>query len=115
MCQYFQAKWDIKDGFWNIYFKEGEECNFFYFLHQKPGITIMLLVPTSLKWVELNFPLIFIQCLKACSVKNVTKTDIYWNSYCIHSFVILTLLRIFVPRLEILLCINLYFIVFIFK
>ena len=24
----FQSKWDIKDGFWRLYCKEGEEWNF---------------------------------------------------------------------------------------
>ena len=28
----FQAKWDIKDGFWRLYCKKGEEWNFCYFL-----------------------------------------------------------------------------------
>ena len=47
--------------------------------------------------------------------KNVIETDIYWLSYCIHSFFFLTLLRIFVPSLEILFIINHYFLVYIFK
>ena len=51
----------------------------------------------------------------AYSTKNVTKTDIYWGSYRILFFVFLTHLRIFAPRLEILFCINLYFILCIFK
>ena len=47
--------------------------------------------------------------------KNMTKMDIHWGSYRIHIFVFLTLLRIFVPRLEIIFCINCYFLVCIFK
>ena len=47
--------------------------------------------------------------------KNVTKTDIYWGLYRIRIFIFLTLLRTFVPRLEIFLRINNYFLVFIFK
>ena len=50
----FQEKWDIKDGFWRLDFKEGEEWNFCYVLPQKPGMPIMLVVPTSLQmgWIE---------------------------------------------------------------
>ena len=51
----------------------------------------------------------------ACSSKTMTKIDIYWGSYRIYIFVFLILLRIFVPRLDILVCINHYFIVCIFK
>ena len=53
--------------------------------------------------------------LWACSAVKLDKTDIYWVLYGIHNFVFLTLLRIFVPRLEILLFINHYFLVCIFK
>ena len=28
----FQGKWDIKDGFWRLYCKEGKEWNFCYVL-----------------------------------------------------------------------------------
>ena len=48
MCQYFSIKWYIKDGFWGLYYKEGEECNFYCVLPQKPGVPITLVVPTSL-------------------------------------------------------------------
>ena len=30
----FQAKWDIKDGFWRLDCKEGEECNFLMSSHR---------------------------------------------------------------------------------
>ena len=45
----FQEKWDIKDGFCRIDFKEVEEWN----LH-KPGMQIKLVVPKSLQmgWIE---------------------------------------------------------------
>ena len=51
----FQGKWDIKDGFWRIDCKEGEECNFCYVLPQKSVMPITLLVITSLQmgWIEL--------------------------------------------------------------
>ena len=42
----FQAKWDIKDGFWRIDYKEGEEWDFCYVLPHKPGMPIKLVVPT---------------------------------------------------------------------
>ena len=45
----FQAKWDIKDGFWRLDCKEGEEWNFCYVLPQNPGMPIKLVVPTSLQ------------------------------------------------------------------
>ena len=47
--------------------------------------------------------------------KNVTKTDIYWGSYHIHICVLLTHLRLFVPRLEILFFIKNCFLVCIFR
>ena len=49
----FQAKCDIKDGFWRLDFKEGEEWNLLYNLPQKPGMPIMMVVTTSLKmgWI----------------------------------------------------------------
>ena len=52
---------------------------------------------------------------QVCSMKNVTKTEIYWGAYRIRLFVFLTLLRIFVRRLKILFCINHYFLGCIFK
>ena len=50
----FQAKWDIKDGLWRLDCKEGEEWDFCYVLLHKPGIPIILVVPTSLQmgWIE---------------------------------------------------------------
>ena len=50
----FMAKWDIKDGFWRMDCREGEEWNFTYVLPQPEGYPTMLVVPTSLQmgWVE---------------------------------------------------------------
>ena len=50
----FMAKWDIKDGFWRMDGREGQEFNFAYVLPQPPGEPIILVVPTSLQmgWVE---------------------------------------------------------------
>ncbi len=50
----FMAKWDIKDGFWRMDCREGEEWNFAYVLPQPEGKPVMLVVPTSLQmgWVE---------------------------------------------------------------
>jgi hypothetical protein len=50
----FMAKFDIKDGFWRLDCKEGEEWNFVYVLPQPEGEPIRLVVPTSLQmgWVE---------------------------------------------------------------
>ena len=50
----FMAKWDIKDGFWRMDCREGEEWNFAYVLPQPLGEPIRIVVPTSLQmgWVE---------------------------------------------------------------
>ena len=50
----FMVKWDIKDGFWRMDCKAGEEYNFAYVLLQEKGKPIRLVVPTSLQmgWVE---------------------------------------------------------------
>ena len=50
----FMAKWDIKDGFWQMDCAAGEEWNFAYVLPQEEGEPITLVVPTSLQmgWVE---------------------------------------------------------------
>ncbi len=50
----FTAKWDIKDGFWRMDCKAGEEYNFVYVLPQEDGKPVTLVVPTSLQmgWVE---------------------------------------------------------------
>jgi hypothetical protein len=50
----FMAKWDIKDGFWQMDAEEGAEWNFSYVLPQHPGQPSYLLVPTLLQmgWVE---------------------------------------------------------------
>jgi hypothetical protein len=51
---FFMAKWDIKDGFWQMDCAKGEEWNFAYVLPQPEGEPIKLVVPTSLQmgWVE---------------------------------------------------------------
>ena len=54
-------------------------------------------------------------CTRRVPQKIVTKTDIYWGLYRIRLFVFLTLLQVFIPRLEIIFCINHYFLVYIFK
>ena len=50
----FMAKWDIKDGFWRLQCREGEEWNFAYVLPQEEGEPTKLVVPTSLQmgWIE---------------------------------------------------------------
>jgi hypothetical protein len=50
----FMAKWDIKDGFWQMDCANGEEWNFAYVLPQLEGEPIKLVIPTSLQmgWVE---------------------------------------------------------------
>ena len=50
----FMAKWDIKDGFWQMDCREGEEWYFAYVLPHLEGELVCLVVSTSLKmgWVE---------------------------------------------------------------
>ncbi len=50
----FMAKWDVKDGFWRMCCKEGEEWNFAYVLPQAESQPINIVIPTSLQmgWVE---------------------------------------------------------------
>ena len=50
----FMAKWDIKDGFWRLDCRDGEEWNFAYVLPQKEGEPVRLVVPISLQmgWIE---------------------------------------------------------------
>ncbi len=48
------AKWDIKDGFWRLDCREGEEWNFGYVLPSLEKATTTLVIPNSLQmgWVE---------------------------------------------------------------
>jgi hypothetical protein len=48
------AKWDIKDGFWRLDCREGEEWNFGYVLPSLDGKNTTLVIPNSLQmgWVE---------------------------------------------------------------
>ncbi len=50
----FMAKWDIKDGFWRLDCKVGEEFNFAYVLPQAAGMPTVIVVPTLLQmgWVK---------------------------------------------------------------
>ena len=48
------AKWDVKDGFWQMCCKEGKEHNFAYVLPQAPGKSIKIVIPTlQMVWVEI--------------------------------------------------------------
>jgi hypothetical protein len=50
----FMAKWDIKDGFWRLDCKEGEEWNFPYVLPEHGCKSTKLVIPCSLQmgWIE---------------------------------------------------------------
>jgi hypothetical protein len=52
--QIFMAKWDIKDGFWQLDTQAGDEWNFAYVLPQAPREPVKIAVPSSLQmgWVE---------------------------------------------------------------
>ena len=45
----FQAKWDIKDGFWRLDCREVVDYNFCYVLSHKTGMPITLVVPMLLQ------------------------------------------------------------------
>ena len=62
-----------------------------------------------------HFGILVLESIWHVPQKKVTKADINWDLYRIRIFVFLTLLQIFVPRLEILFCINHYFLLYIFK
>ncbi len=50
----FMAKWDLKDGFWQMDCQADEEYNFTYVLPQEEEMPITLVIPTLLQmgWVE---------------------------------------------------------------
>ncbi len=50
----FMAKWDIKDGFWRLDCRKGEEWTFAYVLPSSHGSDPTLVIPTSLQlgWIE---------------------------------------------------------------
>ncbi len=50
----FMTKFNIKDGFWRLDCKTGQEWNFCYVLPQPPNQPVKLVVPTSLRmgWIE---------------------------------------------------------------
>jgi hypothetical protein len=51
----FMANWDVKDGFWRMDCREGEQWKFAYVLSQPPGSPVILVIPSSLQmaWIEL--------------------------------------------------------------
>jgi hypothetical protein len=51
----FMAKWDVKDGVWQMDCCKDEQLNFVYVLLQPPGSPVILVIPLSLQmvWVEL--------------------------------------------------------------
>ena len=71
----FQAKWDIKDGFWRLYCKEGVEWNFCYVLPQNPGMPMKLVVPKSLQMGWIESPLYF--CTVSETGRGVIEQYIY--------------------------------------
>jgi hypothetical protein len=48
------AKWDIKEGFWQLNCATGEDWNFAYVLPTPEGTPVQLVIPTSLQmgWIE---------------------------------------------------------------
>jgi hypothetical protein len=60
----FMAKWDVKDGFWQMCSKAGEEWNFTYLLPQPEGEPMQLVFPTSLQMEWVEFPPYFCAALE---------------------------------------------------
>ncbi len=83
----FMAKWDIKDGFWRMDCKAGEEYNFAYVLPQEKGKPIRLVVPTSLQmgWVE--SPPYFCAATKTARDIALTYCDTNVGSLTPHKFI----------------------------
>ncbi len=77
----FMAKWDIKDGYWRMDCREGEEWNFSYVLPKPEGKPVMLVVPTSLQmgWVE--SPRIFAQHWKQHVTLQRSTPTCRWGHY----------------------------------
>ena len=50
----YMAKWDVKDGFWQMVAARGAEWNFCFVLPQEPGKPLKIVKPTSLQmgWLE---------------------------------------------------------------
>ena len=72
------AKWDIKDGFWQMDCREGKEWNFLYVLPQLKGTPIMLVVPTLLQMGCVKSPPYFCAATEtACDIA-AEYTDMRW-------------------------------------
>ena len=82
----FMAKWDIKDGFWRMDCKEGEEWNFAYVLPQREGNPIMIVVPTSLQMGWIESPPYFCAATETARDIATEYTDMPVGSLPIHKF-----------------------------
>jgi hypothetical protein len=72
----FMAKWDIKDSFWRMDCKAGEEWNFAYVLPQEPNEPIKLIVPTSLQMGWVKYPPYF--CAATETARDIPLD--YWDT-----------------------------------
>jgi hypothetical protein len=68
----FMAKWDIKDGFWHLDAKTGDEWNFAYVLPQPPGEPVKIVVPSLLQMGLVESPPYF--CATTETSRNIATT-----------------------------------------
>ena len=73
-----QAKWDIKDGFWQLDYEDGHKWNFCYVLPQEVGKPTYLVVPTSLQMGWIKSPTYFCMALESGRDVVVNYVDTPW-------------------------------------
>jgi hypothetical protein len=82
----FMAKYDIKDGFWRMNCRKGEEWNFCYVLPQPPGKPIQLVVPTSLQMGWIESPAFFCAAMETGQDVLMQYTDMPFDTLPLHKF-----------------------------
>ncbi len=80
------AKWDIKDGFWQMDCAVGEEWNFTYVLPQEEGKPITLVVPTSLQMGWVKSPPYFCTAMETARDISMDYIETEINSLPLHKF-----------------------------
>ncbi len=82
----FMAKWDIKDGFWQMDCTKGEEWNFAYLMPQPDDKLIQIVVPTSLKMRWVKSPPYFCGAMETSCNIAITHIKMPVNSIPQHKF-----------------------------
>ncbi len=94
LAKIFMAKWDIKDGFWRLDCKEGQEWNFAYVLpNADPAAPVQLVVPTLLQMGWIESPPFF--CAASETARDVAEQYIQLplNKLPLHKFTPLTMVH----------------------